>query len=51
MVSLRHQMPSTSSGQNDEAATANASPTTVATGSDRAAPASANGTTTASTVA
>ena len=51
VVSLRHQMPSTRSGQNEEAATANARPTTLATGSDRTVSASANGTMSASAVA
>jgi len=45
-VRPRHQMPSTSNGQNDDAATANASPTTSATLSDAAPSDRTNGTVT-----
>ena len=50
-VRPRHQMPSTSSGQKDDAATANARPTTSATASDDAPNDSTNGTLTASAAA
>ena len=46
-VSPRHQMPSTSSGQNVDAATAKASPTARATPTSGAASAASSGTTTA----
>src|SRR5450631_1556934 len=50
-VSPRHQIPSTSNGQNDDAATANASPTASASGSRAATSDSTSGAATATTVA
>src|SRR6185437_1726417 len=50
-VNPRHQMPNTSSGQNDEAATAKASPTPWARSSDETASMNASGTDQAAIVA
>src|SRR5215469_13883141 len=50
-VSRRHQIPSSSNGQNDDAATANASPTTSASDMPDTSSAAPNGTTAARQVA